>query len=96
MSGNLKDQITETKALGSPKYLECKGMSQKFCSYCSPSKIKNKKYVYIESMYIIHILYIFAYIYICIYEFFNEKGLSIQHYLVKIVNKILTILDSNN
>ena len=29
-------------------------------------------------------------------QFGNEKGLSIQHYLVKMVNKILTILDSNN
>ena len=29
-------------------------------------------------------------------QFGNEKGLSIQHYLVKIVNKILTILDTNN
>ena len=29
-------------------------------------------------------------------QFGNEKGLSIQHYLVKIVHKILTILDSNN
>ena len=29
-------------------------------------------------------------------QFGNVKGLSIQHYLVKFVNKILTILDSNN
>ena len=29
-------------------------------------------------------------------QFGNEKGLSIQHYLVKMVNRILTILDSNN
>ena len=29
-------------------------------------------------------------------QFGNVKGLSIQHYLVKMVNKILTILDSNN
>ena len=29
-------------------------------------------------------------------QFGNEKGLSIQHYLVKMVNKILTILDTNN
>ena len=28
--------------------------------------------------------------------FGNEKGLSIQHYLVKLVNKILTLLDTNN
>ena len=29
-------------------------------------------------------------------QFGNVKGLSIQHYLVKIVNRILTILDTNN
>ena len=29
-------------------------------------------------------------------QFGNTKGLSIQHYLVKFVNKILTILDTNN
>ena len=29
-------------------------------------------------------------------QYGNVKGLSIQHYLVKFVNKILTILDSNN
>ena len=29
-------------------------------------------------------------------QFGNEKGLSIQHYLVKMVNQILTILDNNN
>ena len=29
-------------------------------------------------------------------QFGNEKGLSIQHCLVKMVNRILTILDSNN
>ena len=29
-------------------------------------------------------------------QFGNTKGLSIQHYLVKMVNKILTILDTNN
>ena len=29
-------------------------------------------------------------------QFGNVKGLSIQHYLVKMVNKILTILDTNN
>ena len=29
-------------------------------------------------------------------QYGNEKGLSIQHYLVKFVNKILTILDTNN
>ena len=29
-------------------------------------------------------------------QFGNEKGLSIQHYLLKMVNKILTILDTNN
>ena len=29
-------------------------------------------------------------------QFGNERGLSIQHYLVKMVNQILTILDSNN
>ena len=29
-------------------------------------------------------------------QFGNEKGLSIQHYLVKMVHKILTILDTNN
>ena len=29
-------------------------------------------------------------------QFGNEKGLSIQHYLVKMVTRILTILDSNN
>ena len=29
-------------------------------------------------------------------QFGNEKGLSIQHYLVKMVHQILTILDSNN
>ena len=29
-------------------------------------------------------------------QFGNEKGLSIQDYLVKMVNKILTILDTNN
>ena len=29
-------------------------------------------------------------------QFGNEKGLSIQHYLVKLVNKILTLLDTNN
>jgi hypothetical protein len=29
-------------------------------------------------------------------QFGNEKGLSIQHYLVKMVHKILTILDRNN
>ena len=29
-------------------------------------------------------------------QFGNEKGLSIQHYLVKMINKILTILDTNN
>ena len=28
--------------------------------------------------------------------FENVEGLSIQHYLVKMVNKILTILDTNN
>ena len=29
-------------------------------------------------------------------QYGNEKGLSIQHYLVKMVHKILTILDRNN
>ena len=29
-------------------------------------------------------------------QFGNEKGLSIQHYLVKMVHKILSILDTNN
>ena len=29
-------------------------------------------------------------------QFGNEKGLSIQHYLVKMVKQILTILDTNN
>ena len=29
-------------------------------------------------------------------QFGNEKGLNIQHYLVKFVNQILTILDTNN
>ena len=29
-------------------------------------------------------------------QFGNEKGLSIQHYLMKMINKILTILVSNN
>ena len=29
-------------------------------------------------------------------QFGNEKGLSITHYLVKMVNQILTILDTNN
>ena len=29
-------------------------------------------------------------------QFGNEKGLSITHYLVEMVNRILTILDSNN
>ena len=29
-------------------------------------------------------------------QYGNEKGLSIQHYLVKLVNRILTILDTNN
>ena len=29
-------------------------------------------------------------------QFGNEKGLSIQHYLVKMVHRILTILDTNN
>ena len=29
-------------------------------------------------------------------QFGNEKGLGIQRYLVKIVNKILTILNTNN
>ena len=29
-------------------------------------------------------------------QYGNQKGLSIQHYLVKMVNKILTILDTNN
>ena len=29
-------------------------------------------------------------------QYGNEKGLSIQHYLVKMVHKILTILDTNN
>ena len=29
-------------------------------------------------------------------QFGNVKGLSIQHYLVKMINKILTILDTNN
>ena len=29
-------------------------------------------------------------------QFGNEKGLGIQHYLVKMINQILTILDSNN
>ena len=29
-------------------------------------------------------------------QFGNTKGQSIQHYLVKMVNKILTILDTNN
>ena len=28
--------------------------------------------------------------------FGNEKGLSIQHYLVKLVHQILSILDTNN
>ena len=29
-------------------------------------------------------------------QYGNQKGLSIQHYLVKMVNRILTILDTNN
>jgi hypothetical protein len=29
-------------------------------------------------------------------QFGNEKGLSIQHYLVKMIHRILTILDTNN
>ena len=29
-------------------------------------------------------------------QFGNEKGLGIQHFLVKMINQILTILDSNN
>ena len=29
-------------------------------------------------------------------QFGNEKGFSIQHYLVKLVNKIITLLDTNN
>ena len=29
-------------------------------------------------------------------QYGNVKGLSIQHYLVKMVDKILTILDTNN
>ena len=29
-------------------------------------------------------------------QYGNQKGLSIQHYLVQMVNKILTILDTNN
>ena len=29
-------------------------------------------------------------------QFGNVKGLSIQHYLVKMINKILSILDTNN
>ena len=29
-------------------------------------------------------------------QFGNVKGLSIQHYLVKMVNRILSILDENN
>ena len=29
-------------------------------------------------------------------QFGNEKGLGIEHFLVKMINQILTILDSNN
>ena len=29
-------------------------------------------------------------------QYGNVKGLSIQHYLVKMIDKILTILDKNN